>query len=268
MRSPAGPYRIELTIENMGPASADNFRYAYYYSDTPQIRVFNTQLGVFGPVSTIASGSSMSFTDVVTLPTSSTTGYIGVIIDQFGDVPDPSVGNNIGRIMHEVRILDPAAELSGSLVETQTDAAIGEQFAVTRTTMNSGVISASFDYAYYLSTDPNITTADILIQSFSNTLASGEDDYEIDLMNIPASIAAGDYYLGMIIDPLDAVFEPNEDDNVIAGPQVTVYESAIQFSTMSLPQGTVGVPYEAGIYATGPARRHLLRPGRRACRTA
>jgi hypothetical protein len=246
-----GTYRIELTIENVSSIPANDFRYAYYRSDTPQIRVFNDRLGVFGPVS-VPPGGQLAVVDTVTLPTSTSSSYIGVILDEFGDVPDVSVGNNIGRIATEVRILEPSPDLSGRVIETSPAAAIGEQLAVTRSLANTGVAAATFDYAYYLSTDAVITTSDALVASRSISIDGGRDDYGIDLMNVPFSVAPGSYYVGLIVDPTDTTPEPNEMDNASLGPSISVYESAIRFTTLELPDATVGVPYEVGVYATGP----------------
>jgi hypothetical protein len=246
-----GPYPIELIITNEGEANATDFRYVYYYSDTPQIRVFSTALGTFGPVS-VAAGGQLAVSDVIMLPTSTATGYIGVILDQFGAVPESNLANNIGRIVSEVRILEPSPELGGQLIEVPGQAAIGEQLAITRTLENSGVIDADVEYAFYLSTDPTISTSDVEIGRFSAMIEAGADDYAIDLMNVPFAVVPGNYWVGMIVDPDDVSLEPNEGDNVSIGPQIQVYESAIEFVTTSLPDATVGVQYEVGVYANGP----------------
>lgn len=247
-----GSYTIDLTIENAGPIPADDFRYVYYYSDTPHIRVFSQPLGTFGPVS-VPAGGLVSFSDTLTLPTSTTAGgYIGVIIDQFGEVPDSNIGNNIGRIPHEVAILPPSPDLSARIVETSEQAATGEQFVVTRTMENTGIVDATFEYAYFLSTDATVSRSDIRIETFTGALPAGGDDYVIDLMNVPYDTPPGTYYLGLIVDPDDAIEEPIEEDNIALGPQLEVFESAIRFTTQSLPDATLGVPYEVGVYATGP----------------
>lgn len=247
-----GSYVVDLTIENSGAVDADGFRYVYYYSDTPQIRVFSQPLGTFGPID-VAAGGQQTFADTITLPTSTTTGgYIGVIIDQFGDVPDTNVPNNIGRISHEVAILPESPDLTGRIVESSEQAAIGEQFVITRTLENRGVQDATFDYGYFLSTDQDVTPNDFRIDTFSATLPAGSDDYVIDLMNVPYDMPTGTYYLGMIIDPDDAIEEPIEEDNTFVAGQIEVFESAIRFTTEELPDATVGVPYDVGLYATGP----------------
>ncbi len=246
-----GPYQIDLTITNEGPVAATNFHYDYYYSDTPQIRVFSTHLAQMGPVS-VPPGGQLRVSDMVMLPTSTATGYIGVILDQLGEVPETSLGNNIGRIPQEISIVAPSPDLSGRFIDVPAEGAVGEQLAITRSLANSGVVDATVEYAFYLSTDQTITTADVELGRFSAMIPADDDDYAIDLMNVPFQVAPGSYYVGLIVDPDETFSEPDRDDNTVVGPQIQIYQSAIQFLTNNLPNATVGVSYQVGVYASGP----------------
>lgn len=249
------PIEVELTIENDDVADARNFRYAYYLSTNNIIRVTDQQIFLSGSA-TVAANSSQVFRDTVNLPTftSTQTLYLGVIVDLYSQVPETSESNNTKVVASPLAIVFPIPNMRAQIVGTATAAAAGEQLAVTRLLLNDGVAPvASFEYRYYLSSNPQISTDDILLGTFQASLGTGEDDYGIDLMNVPSGTQAGNYYLGLLVDPDDLIDEVDEGDNGALGPVVPVYRAAIQFVTDTLPRGTIGVPYEVAISARGGA---------------
>jgi MYXO-CTERM domain-containing protein len=248
------PYRVNLTILNDEVRDARGFQYSIRLSENEIIRVTDPEI-FRSATTTIAAGATQSFVDEIVLPvTMTSTVYVGVLLDITSRVPETSEANNIGVIQHPILVVDPIPNLTGELIETATAAAAGEQLAVTRILMNDGVFGANaFEYSYYLSTNPTISTDDVLVQTFTGSLAEDEDDFSIDLMNIPSDVPAGTYYLGLIIDPLDLVNEVDEDDNIIVGPSLPVFAAAIDIITDSLPPATIGVPYQVGVYASGGA---------------
>lgn len=247
---------VEVTIENDGQADARNFRWAVYLSENDVIRVTDTQVYV-SDSATIAVGQTATFTAEIPVPTFTSTRsmYFGVLVDIFSAVPERNENNNTRALTHAVRILFPIPDLTGGIVETATAGAAGEQFAITRILRNEGVNDApNFTYAYYLSTNPTISAADdILIGTFNGSLMEGSDDYGIDILTIPSQVLPGRYYVGLILDPMQAIEETTRENNNIVGPQIDVFSAAIRFVTDRLPNGVVGVPYEVGLYATGGA---------------
>ncbi len=247
------PYTVSVTIENTGVADARGFVRAYYLSRDTAIRIFDQQVAVTG-TATLTAGGTQTYVDTLDMPvlTATTSLYLGVIVDLYDAVPESNANNNIGRIPNPISIVFPIPNMTAEIVETATAAAAGEELAVTRLLSNDGVAdSGAFEYTYYLSSNPVISTDDIMLGTFSSSLPEGGDDYAIDVVNVPSSVTPGTYYLGLIVDPEDRVDEVYEDDNATLGPQVPVYAAAIHFVTNSLPNGTLGVPYEVGVYATG-----------------
>ncbi|MCK6547496.1 putative Ig domain-containing protein [Myxococcota bacterium] len=247
------PYTVDVTIDNDGAASARAFRYAYYLSTNDIIRVTDTRIFV-SETATIASGGSQSFTDTIELPTftSTQTLYLGVILDIYSDVPETSEGNNIGRVPTPISIVFPIPDLEAEIVTTATAAAAGEELAVTRLLLNTGVYEASgFTYAYYLSSNPTISADDILVGTFTSSLDAGADDYGIDVLQIPATVSAGSYYLALVLDPANTMFEVDETNNTALGPSLPLFAGSIQFLTQTLPDATLGAQYQVGVYATG-----------------
>jgi subtilase family serine protease len=249
------PYSISVTLANDGQAIARSFQWAVYLSENDIIRVTDQQIFV-SPTTTVAVGAAQTFTATVTLPvySSTVTRYLGVFADIYSRVPELRETNNVRALGHPLRVLFPVPDLTGAFVESATTAAAGEQFAITRILRNIGVADASmFTYAYYLSGNPTISSDDVELGRFTASVPTGAYDQGIDVVRLPSDVLAGNYYLGLVLDPDRAVDQVTRNNDSIVGPQVRVYGAAIRFVTDRLPSGTLGVAYEAGVYATGGA---------------
>jgi len=67
----------------------------------------------------------------------------------------------------------------------------------------------------YLSTDSTITTSDTLLGTFSaSVLQAGGSQTESIALSLPANLAAGTYYLGVMADATSKVTESSETNNV------------------------------------------------------
>jgi hypothetical protein len=179
---------------------------------------------------------------------------IGVILDFAGVVLESDESDNQAFIPGSVQVLTPVADLVPAINETSNAAGAGEDLAVTRTLVNSGVAdSPSFAYRYYLSSNAAISPDDdILIGSYTAQLDLDAFDRAIDVVNIPATVTPGVYFLGLVTDPDDLVLETNEGNNVALGPEVRVYEPALMVHTDELPSAVLGVEYAAKLFAIGP----------------
>lgn len=76
----------------------------------------------------------------------------------------------------------------------------------------------------YLSTDATITPGDVLIGSLpgGGRLGAGSGVTLSGIVNVPTSVAAGNYYIGVIVDPRNFVQEANEANNNVADRIVNV----------------------------------------------
>ena len=95
--------------------------------------------------------------------------------------------------------------------------AVERTFSVGNAVRNYGVTPAGpFTAGFYLSTDTTITTADTLIgtRSFAGLAAGARSPIENTTVTVPPTVPAGSYYLGMIVDPANAVAEADEANNV------------------------------------------------------
>ncbi len=255
---------VRVTIVNDDGATARGFRYAYYLSDNETIRFTDEQVYV-SETATIAPGASQTFEDTVTLPVraSSASLFLGVIVDLFSQVPESSETNNARTATVEtadgmsgvlpIELLAPAPDLDIRIVEAPSFAAAGEDIAVTRVLSNTGITdSGTFTYTYYLSANPTISPLDdIPIYTVAATVPAEAEDVGIDTFPLPSDLEGATYYIGAIADPGNQVPEVDEDNNGFTGPQVSVSPASIAFRTSSLPDGLLGVDYDAGLFVTG-----------------
>ena len=63
------------------------------------------------------------------------------------------------------------------------------------------------------------------------------NDYGIDVLQVPPSVAQGNYFVGLIVDPDDTLDEVIEDNNTAVGPQIPVYGASIRFITARRVRG-------------------------------
>jgi subtilisin-like proprotein convertase family protein len=107
----------------------------------------------------------------------------------------------------------------------------------------TGTVGGPFTVGFYLSTDTNVTTGDVLLGQVVESSAQNPSDTFGQsspgrMLTIPGGTADGTYYLGMIVDSADVVSETNETNNV-AWSQLTVAAAA---STIDLVADEVGIP--------------------------
>lgn len=88
--------------------------------------------------------------------------------------------------------------------------------SVNFTLNNAGSAAAAASISgLYLSTDTTITTADKLIGTFqASSLTAGGTQSESIALALPANLAAGTYYLGVLANSKGQVAESNENNNV------------------------------------------------------
>ena len=91
----------------------------------------------------------------------------------------------------------------------------GQPIAVSDTVENIGEgDSASFQVGIYLSSDPQITSGDVLIGLREvSSLASGALSFVSAPLTVPASLEAGTWYLGALADVGGARLESDEFNN-------------------------------------------------------
>ncbi len=118
---------------------------------------------------------------------------------------------------------------SAPILFTPTLADPGDQLAVRIQIENLGTtLVTNVRQGFYLSTDSVIDTGDLLIGALQwDSLQNGGAGQFDVLIDLPAELASGDYYLGSILDDLNTITEAFEDNNA------TVYSVPLTIRLLS-----------------------------------
>lgn len=246
------PYEVEVEAFNSGALEVQGLQVETYLSGVG-VLLQGVALGRTPGVS-IPPGQGRTVTSTVLIPPGTAPGWylLGVAVDPDNVILESNERDNLFVRPGGVTIMNPAAELSGRIVSTATAAAPGEPLAITRAVNNTGVADApSVGVQYVLSRDPQIEVSDQWIGTASTAVPQDGSDLSIDVIDLPAGVPAGTYWLGMILDPDAAVAEVDETNNSVLGPQLVVHDGGLRVLNTVLPQGRVGIEYEVALYALG-----------------
>jgi hypothetical protein len=197
-----------------------NFSFNVYLSNNDEVAASDTFLGnqVYSWSFTGVSAATIAMAPI-TIPANTPPGtyYIGVIYD---DATDGNIADNDtdGWDALRITVVAPnAADLSVPALSGPSVTSPGATFAVANTVANTGGSSSGpIRVGLYLSQDNVCTTGDTLIGSRTVTIAAGDSSSASTPVTIPAGTALGPAFLCAIADDLNAVVEPNENDNTRA----------------------------------------------------
>lgn len=137
-------------------------------------------------------------------------------------------------------------------VSGPSSGSLGQQIAITATVMNQGSgSSGGFYLSVYLSTDSAIDTYDLPITTkYVGSLGTGEQRTLTLYATIPATLAPGTYYFGVIADTGNRVAESNEGNNSLLGNQISIVsEVDLVITTVSAPS-SAGMGQQIAVTAT------------------
>ncbi len=236
---------VSLRVRNAGPAAAPAFRAAVFLSNDATFEaVVDARLG-FWTSAGLAVGADFTAGGSLTVPLSTLAGtyHVLLVVDDLGLLTEPGEANNVAAAPTTLVVappilpdLEPAA-LSFQPFTVQA----GTSFSVSDSVQNNGLGAAgSFRVGVYLSTDPVITAADVLIghRSLLSLDPAVRDDAQGDL-TVPATLAPGNYHVGVLVDDLEQVPETDEANNVAvagallqvtAAPTTDLVATALSFS--------------------------------------
>ncbi|HIG10502.1 MAG TPA: hypothetical protein EYG30_04965 [Planctomycetes bacterium] len=263
-------------VRNGGDESAMGFQVSIYLSADAFVNSADILIGVRN-IGVLAGASTSSGGGFLTVPASVADGdwFVGAIVDSAGTVAEVTETNNALLAAALLAVSEtPLPDIVPSSVSFSPAAVeAGQTIEVSDTASNLGLgQAASFQVAIYLSSDPNITSGDILVGLRSvASLGPGELSFLSAPLTVPASLVAGSWYLGVLADSGGTLLESDEFNNalVAAGdlqvshpprPDLIVAElefspsqvdagQAIHVSERALNQGLVAAgPFRVGIY--------------------
>jgi subtilisin family serine protease/subtilase family serine protease len=117
-----------------------------------------------------------------------------------------------------------AVDLTLTTVSAPASANRGDTVALSATVSNpSSTAAPASTVNFYLSVDGIITTADTLVGSVTvPALAAGTQQVLAADASIPATLAVGNYFVGAVVDPANAIGEGDETNNARAGNVVAI----------------------------------------------
>lgn len=184
--------------------------------------------------------------------------YIGIIPDVVDTVNEDIEWNNSRVLGEAFPCRFPKPDLQAATIIPPARIAAGESAAVFRTIRNLGNRDADAQYRYVLSTNETLSGDDITlaVQATGGDgrvhLGSKTESQLTDLVRIPAHVAAGEYFLGLLVDPANGVTELDETNNTfVATAKVRVERSSLRIVTTSLPDATVQAQYGMQLVAAG-----------------
>jgi len=221
--SPGQPISISIGIKNQGSIGAGEHWVDAYFSVDSTITTDDIRLGSVY-VNNLGAGVEQTVTFDTAIPSNlNGSYYIAAITDSRSDVAESNENNNsfagnpisVGSVMPDLVATSVSGPASGSP---------GDQIQTTVVVKNQGTAgSGGFSVNVYLSSDATITTSDPQVGSDSlGSLAVGGQQTLIINGTIPSTLSSGSYYLGAIVDSGYSVSESNEDNNSLAGNQISI----------------------------------------------
>lgn len=241
-------YRLRAMARNIGTVDADSTFVGFYLStDATITRSDRLLIGGREFIAHLGPGESgsISIYDSMAVPANYPTGpaYLGIIVDELGDISECNEANNTRAI--RVTVGMPPVDLyisSGTPTATPSQVEPGEAVTLSSWTVRNGGGTASgpFQNGFYLSTDPVITSADRLLGNNSNSgLNPGQSwNWSGPTLTIPADVAPGTYYVGILTDRTNSVSERNENNNYVSRAIKVIGCPDIRVQSFTLDGGT------------------------------
>jgi subtilisin family serine protease len=212
---------VTTKVKNQGNSDSGGFYVSIYLSTDSIIDTTDRALSTF--YADTPAGTEQSYTRNVSLPLVLVPGvyYLGAIADT-GDRVAESNENNNSLTGNQISIASDI-DLVTTSVEGPMSRSPGQQISITIGIKNQGSIGAGeFYVAGYFSIDSTITTGDIYLGSvYVNNLGAGVQQTVTLNTAIPTSLS-GSYYIGAIADSRSSVMESNENNNSLAGNQISI----------------------------------------------
>ena len=240
---------VNTFVVNYGAGAAASSTTKVYLSLDPNITTSDTVLGTISTGALAAVGQSGYYSAQnlgVTLPANLASGtyYIGAIADYDNQVVESNEADNTYNVA-QITITGAASppNLSAQVFTSSSSAAAGSAVSVNTFVVNYGAAAAASSTSrLYLSTDPNITTSDIVLGTISaRALAAvGQSSYysaQNLAVTLPANLAPGTYYIGAIADYGNLIAESNEADNTYNVAAIAVTTAAPSLSVAINPGG-------------------------------
>ncbi|WP_375415731.1 CARDB domain-containing protein [uncultured Hymenobacter sp.] len=211
---------LSATMLNQGAAPASSSNVSYYLSSNSTLEASDLLLGT-SPGAALSAGFSNFRQALVTLPGGVAPGgyYLLFVADPANVVAEANEGNNVSFqfltvFESNIDLLIQQPALSAGTIGA------GQTLSSNCFMQNSGTAAAaSSPVGYYLSANQVLDASDLLLDVVAGgSLPAGQSAARSANLNIPATTAAGNYYVLFVADPQGVVGEANENNNFLPLP--------------------------------------------------
>lgn len=211
-------YAVPVTtqVANDGNTASGGFYVRYFASLDTTFGTGDTVLKtIYRP--SIAAGTTSEWTESVTLPANLAAGnwHIGYQIDPMNYVRESDETNNSQVAAATTVSNPPPVDLRAASVGIPYSAMGGKTYNLATTVANQGTgASGAFQVSYYLTTDATIDGTDVLLKTITATsIAPRSQRSWNESITLPFETATGNYRIAIVVDELDAILEPLENNN-------------------------------------------------------
>ncbi len=235
------------TVFNQGAAAAGASSLKYYLSADNAYSAGDILLAT-DAVSALAASTGAAVSELVTIPAGTTPGtwYVLFVADADAQVAEVNETNNTGSIQLAVTsAAGPPDLIVQTPATTPTTISAGATTTASCTVRNSGTGAAgASSLKYYLSADAAYGTGDVYLATDAvGVLAASATAAVSEVLTIPATTAAGNWYILFVADADAQIAESNETNNtgsVAVVVQVTIAgcNSTTQYPSTTLTPTT------------------------------
>jgi large repetitive protein len=210
-------------VQNLGVVDAGAFRVGCYISEDSEITTDDLLLGERS-LSGLAIGATSAAQGSYEVPAEIGAGtrYIGLVVDHANAILEQDETNNALLAAGTVEVsIPPLPDLRPTALSVSPSVLqVGESVTVVERVINEGTAPAApFRVGVYLSTNPVIATTDVLLGSrVVDGLAMGGSSEAQSSYALPIGVAAGSWYVGVIVDDLRELPELQEGDGTLLSP--------------------------------------------------
>ncbi len=257
------PFRASALLRNGGGRTALLSRVRFYLSTDANWDAADDTIGDSAAVDVAALGEALA-SATGSIPAGKAPGDYFLIAraDPDGAVQELDESNNLSAAVG-VKVGAPTADLIVSGLTGPSAAVPGQTLTLNRIIYNAGNAAAPADvkYTYFLSANSVVTTSDTPIgaaRTLATALAVNGSSNQMDMVELPAGIAAGRWWIGVCVDydasamPSGKVTEISEVNNCTAATAgFIVSTGALSVLTTSLQGAAQYAPYGLRLLANG-----------------
>ena len=151
-------------------------------------------------------------------------------VDYLDDVAESDETNNYYKFDGTIPVGDPYPDLTITDIEVLDSEGPEIKFQATMKNIGNKAAGSGYKNLFYLSEDKTITSEDYYIYDWNVEDAIGIDQYKYswEIISTISGVPAGSYYLGVIADGNNDVYEINENNNkaCAASPMINIVDES------------------------------------------